>query len=189
MESAYLLHTASFWLIPAPKDSHHLFGAGFVFVGAIMLAENLAGGVWSRSRLRMMAFPAILVGLGWGMVAVTFVETTARFVHLAMGLPMIAGGWAEGRYRLGTLPRHVADAFLIPGLMLASLETALFHLDGPVTGGVFLTHGSLAVTAFIIAFLRLYQSVDPASLTRSLPICCAVLAVGFELYIDAIFQA
>jgi len=177
------------WVLPAPAESHHVFGAGFLFVGSLMLAETMAGGVWFRSRVRTLALPAILVLLGWGMIAVTFVEPNARIVHLAMGMPMIAGGWAEGRYRLGTLPRQVADTFLVPALLLAAMETALFHLDGPVTSGRFLTHASLAITAIIIAVCRLYESGDKGSWLRSLPVSLAVMAIGFELYIDAIFQA
>src|SRR4051812_26349508 len=88
-----------------PAESHRIFGTGFIVIGALMTAETLAGGVWYRSKLRVKMFPTTLIMLGWGMLIVTAVEPNARVAHFAMGVPMIAGGWAEWQYRHGAMPR------------------------------------------------------------------------------------
>lgn len=173
--------------IPRPAESHHTFGSGFILVGLLMTAERLSGSVWYRSRFRTMIFPATLVTLGWGMIAVTVIEPNARIAHFAMGLPMIIGGWAEARYRLGQMPRSVADAFLIPALFFAAIDTAVFHLQGPLMSGGFLTHASLALTALAIAGLRYWESGNTGSLMRGLAMTGAVMLVAVELYADALF--
>jgi hypothetical protein len=173
--------------VPRPPESHHTFGSGFILLSFLMIAERLSGSVWYRSRLRMMIFPATLVMLGWGMVAVTAIEPRARIAHFAMGVPMIVGGWAEARYRLGQLPRSYADAFIIPALFFAAVDTAGFHLMGQPTSPGFLTHASLAVTAVAIAGLRYNESGDVMSLSRGMAMSFGVMLVAFELYADALF--
>ena len=171
-----------------PAESHHAFGAGFLLIGAMMTAETLSGRVWHRSQVRTLMFPATLVMLGWGMMVVTAVEPRARIVHLSMGIPMIAGGWAEARSRLDNYPHRYADMLIVSGLGLAALDTVLFHLDGPATDPVIITHMVLAVVAITIAGLRLYQSLSPQSLNRGLLMSAGVLAVAGALWIDAFFQ-
>lgn len=171
-----------------PAESHHLFGAGFLFIGVLMLAESLSGKVWHRSQLRTLVFPGILVFLGWGMLVVTFVEPNARIVHFTMAIPMIAAGWAEARCRLDGFPRKYADAFIVPALVLAAIDTLLFHLQGPPLSGSVLTHAGLAMLALLIAALRLYQSAQPQSLMRGSLLAVAVLAVGIDLWVDGLFQ-
>jgi len=172
--------------IPRPAESHHAFGAGLMFVGAMISAESLAGGVWHRSLPRRLLFPAVLVLLGWGMVAVAFIEPNARVVHVTMGLPMIAGGWAEARYRMGELDRKYADVFIIPALVLAAFEILGFHLSGP--GPVVAAHVGLAALTIVIAGLRLYQSAKPDSTARSLLISAGIVAIGVDLWLDAFLQ-
>jgi hypothetical protein len=184
----FLLHLSpDHGYIPRPAESHHTFGSGFILVGSLMVAERLSGRVWFQNRLRAMIFPATLVLLGWGMLAVTVIEPDARIAHFAMGLPMVVGGWAEYRYRKGEIPRGYADAFIIPALIFAAIDTAVFHLDGPPTSGGFLTHASLALTAAALAALRLHESSNPASLARGLALCAGVFLVSLELYADALF--
>ncbi len=184
-----LLHlsTDHLW-VPRPPESHHIFGAGFFLLGFVLLMEAFAGGVWYRSRLRTLIFPVTLVLLGWGMLAVTVIEPEARIAHFAMGLPMTIGGWAEARHRFGHMSRRRVDAFLVPALLFAALETGLFHVDPPLTGADALIHSSLALTALLIALLRYYQSFNVTSLGRSVAIACAVLLVGFELNLDGFLQ-
>jgi hypothetical protein len=169
--------------IPRPAESHHAFAAGFLFIGSVLSIEALAGGVWQRNLARRMLFPAILVFLGWGMIAVAFIEPAARLVHVTMGLPMIAGGWAEARYRQNELDRRVADAFIVPALVLAAVDVLFFHLSGPRT--VVLSHAGLGVMVLVIAALRLYQSAKPEALSRALYIAFAILAMCPILWIDA----
>ena len=184
-----MLHLSSNHLkFVQPAESHRVFGAGFILLGVLTAAESLAGAVWYRSRLRILIFPAMLVLLGWGMLAVTVIEPNARIAHFAMGTPMLIGGWAEARVRFGELHRRYADMFIVAGLLFATLETSLFHLSGSPASGVFITHASIALSAALIAGLRLYQSRESASLTRSLLVAAAIVSVGLQLYIDAIFQ-
>jgi hypothetical protein len=152
-----------------------------------MIAERLSGSVWYRSRFRTMIFPATLIMLGWGMLAVTAIEPRARIAHFAMGVPMIVGGWAEARYRLGQMPRSYADAFIIPALFFAAVDTAGFHLTGSPTSPGFLTHLSLAVTAVALAGLRYNESGDVMSLSRGMAMSFGVMLIAFELYMDALF--
>jgi hypothetical protein len=173
--------------IPRPAESHHAFGAGLIFIAVLLVVEALAGKVWHRSMARRMLFPGILVFLGWGMVLVAFIEPSARLVHVTMGLPMIAGGWAEGRYRLGEIDRRYADALIVPALVLASIDTLGFHVSGDMP--VIVSHVGLGIMVLVIAALRLYQSAMPASLNRSLLISLAIAFVGLDLWLDALFQA
>src|SRR3972149_4920751 len=107
-----LLHIGELRMVQ-PAESHHVFGAGFLFIGSLMTVEGLSGRGWHRSRARTLMFPAVLILLGWGMIAVTAVEPQARLVHFSMGLPMIAGGWAEARSRLDGFPRPDADVLIV----------------------------------------------------------------------------
>ena len=181
-----LLHLGQFRVVQ-PAESHHLFGAGFLFIGSLMAVEAFAGGVWHRSRARTLLFPAILVFLGWGMIVVTFIEPNARLVHFSMGVPMIAGGWAEARSRLDGFPRKYADILIVSGLVLASLETMAFHLNGSMP--IVVTHVGIITLALTIAGLRLYQTGNPASLARSLLISVAIVAIGLDLWVDGFFQS
>jgi hypothetical protein len=183
-----ILHIgADHWFVPLPLESHHTFGTGFIVIGSLMAAEGLGGSVWHRSQLRRLILPAMLVFLGWGMIVVTFVEPQARLVHLAMGLPLIVGGWAEAHHRAGAMSRRYADAFVVPALLIAAFDTAAFHVSGAPLSGGFITHLSLAITAVAIAGARLYQAQSPTSLPRALLLAAFVGLIGLELYLDAVF--
>lgn len=174
------------WFVPRPSESHHAFGAGLLLVASLLAAETLAGKVWHRAMWRRMLFPCILVFLGWGMVLVAFIEPAARLVHVMMGVPMIAGGWAEYRYRIGEVDRRYADALIVPALVLASIDTLGFHVSGPTP--VVLSHIGLGLIVLLLAGLRLYQSAKPDSPYRSLLISLAIAAIGLDLWVDAVFQ-
>ena len=190
MPDAVLLHLPApeeIWWIPRPFESHHVFGAGLLFVAVLIAVEAVAGEVWHRSMLRRMMFPVILVFLGWGLVLVAFIEPQARVVHVTMGLPMIVGGWAEARYRLGEIDRRFADALIVPALGLAAFDTLAFHTTG--TTPVVISHVGLGMLVFLVAGLRLYQSAAPQSLPRALLISLALMLVAGDLWLDALFQS
>ncbi len=189
LSSQFLLHiSVSNPIFPRPFESHALFGAGFILLGCMLVAETLAGGVWYRSRMRTMLFPMTLSVLGCAMLAVTVVEPGARLAHFAMGTPMTLGGWAEARLREGTMRRKYADLLLISGLLFAAFETAAFHLKGSSTAGVLVSHAGIVAAGLVLAGLRFYQSQQPASLARSLLIDFAILLVGLDLFVDGMFQ-
>lgn len=184
-----LLHIptpAELWWIPRPDESHHVFGAGLILIAALIAIESVAGAVWHRSMLRRMLFPCILIFLGIGMVLVALIEPYARIVHVTMGLPMMAGGWAEARYRMGLMERRYADALVVPALVLAAIDTLAFHVSGDRL--VVISHVLLGVLVLVLAGLRLYQSGQPASLGRSLLMSLTIALVGLDLWLDAFFQ-
>jgi len=154
-----------------------------------MLTESLARESWYRSARRMMVFPAVLVLLGLGMVAVTAIEPNARLAHLAMGMPLALGGVVEARVRFGHMRRWAADALIVAGLLFASLETSVYHLSGSPTSGVYLTHLGLVIAGAVLAGLRLYEGRDPDSRFRALIICAVIFAIAIDLFADGYFQA
>jgi len=189
MPGALLLHLPTpeeLWWIPRPAESHHVFGAGLLFVAALIAVEAVAGEVWHRSMVRRMMFPAILVFLGWGLVLVAFIEPYARVVHVTMGLPMIVGGWAEARYRLGEIDRRFADALIVPALGLAAFDTLAFHTTGLTP--VVISHVGLGLLVILVAGLRIYQSASPQSLPRALLISLGLMMLAGDLWLDALFQ-
>jgi hypothetical protein len=103
-----------------------------------------------------------------------------------MGLPMIAAGWAEARYRIGEIDRRLADALVVPALILAAIDTLGFHLNGPTP--VVVSHIGIGLIVLGIAWLRLYQSAQPTSVSRALLISCALAFLALDLWVDAFFQ-
>ena len=94
-----LLHAiGGYWFVPAPPESHHLFGAGFLFVGVILLLEPLAGGVWYRNKLRAAIWPGLAMFMGWGLLVVAGLDPKGRVIHASVGALVVAAGWVGLRY-------------------------------------------------------------------------------------------
>lgn len=166
--------------IPEPQESHHWFGAGFMFVGALLVVETIAGRVWHRNRLRTLIWPATIVVLGLGMIAVTAIEPKDRPVHFTIGLLMLAAGWFECRYRLGEIPRRTADMWMVPALIAGGLEIGVFHFHGSLNNSG-LVHVLMGVTAGAMALVRVYQTRQPISMPRHALMGVVVMALAFEL--------
>jgi hypothetical protein len=166
--------------IPEPAESHHLFGAAFLFIGTLLIVETLAGRVWHRSRLRTAIWPIAIMGLGAGMVVVTALEPNDRLIHFAIGILMMAAGWYEYCYRMGEIPRRKADLLIVPALIAGGLEIGVFHFHGSLdnSGTV---HVLLGLTAGSMALVRLYQTQRPISMPRHALMGVAVMALAFEL--------
>ena len=167
--------------IPLPWESHRLFGAGFLFVAVLLLVEALAGGVWFREGWRRDIWPAVLMALGGGLLAVTIIEPNDRLIHMSMGLILIVAGLAERRYRHGRMPLSRANIFVIVALLVAGLEIGVFHSHGAVTSQDFLVHSSLGFTAALLAPARVWYAQQPTSMWRSAFIAVLVLALSLEL--------
>ena len=151
--------------IPNPIENHHLFGAGFLLVGVLLIVETLSGRIWHRNRARTLVFPATVMFLGAGMLGVTALDTAQRPVHFAIGLVMIAAGWTEARYRLGEVPRRTADMWIVPALLAGAVEVGVFHFHGSFSNsGTF--HALLGITAAMMAVVRVLQSRQPLSVPR-----------------------
>ncbi len=166
--------------IPEPAESHHLFGAAFLFIGLLLIVETLAGSVWHRNRLRTTLWPAAIMSLGAGMVAVTALEPDDRLIHFTIGIIMLAAGWFEYRHRMGEVPRRTADLLIVPALIAGGLEIGVFHFHGSFNnfGAV---HVLLGVTAAMMALVRVYQSRLLTSPPRHALMGVVVIALAFEL--------
>ena len=167
--------------IPLPWENHRLFGAGFLFVGVLLLVEALAGGVWFREGWRRDIWPAVLMGLGWGLLAVAVIDPNDRLIHTSMGLILIVAGVAERRYRHGRMRLFHANIFVVAALVVASLEVGVFHTHGALTSQDFLVHSSLGFTAALMAPARIWYAQQPTSMWRSALIGVLVLALSLEL--------
>jgi hypothetical protein len=166
--------------IPRPAENHHLFGAGFLLIGMLLIVETLSGQVWHRNRIRTLIFPATIVFLGLGMMGVTALDTSQRPVHFAIGLVMIAAGWMEARYRLGEIPRRTADMWIVPALIAGGLEIGVFHFHGSLNNSG-TVHVLMGMTAAIMAGVRVAQSRQPLSMPRHALMGVLAALLAFEL--------
>ena len=178
-----LLHISHYWFVPQPTESHHWFGAGFLFFGAILLVESVAGGVWFRSKLRSALWPAGAMFMGEGLVIVAFLDPQDRLIHLSVGILVLIAGWVEMRYRFGQTSRFSADIFVVPALLSSGFEMGVVHGKGEMITAI--GHGVMGMTAAMMAGARIYQARQPTSLGRSLLTgslitCLALILLVFQ---------
>ncbi len=166
--------------IPEPAESHHLFGAAFLFIGVLLIVETLAGSVWHRNRLRTTLWPAAIMSLGAGMVVVTALEPNDRLIHFTIGIIMLAAGWFEYRHRMGEISRRTADLLIVPALIAGALEIGVFHFHGSFSNSASV-HVLLGVTTAVMVFVRVYQSRLITSPPRHALMGVMVIALAFEL--------
>ncbi len=179
--SGALPHHELHGYIPEPDESHHLFGAAFLFVGALLVAETLAGRIWHRNRLRTLIWPVAITVLGIGMLAVTAVEPNDRLIHFTIGILMMAAGVFEFRYRVREIPRRTADLLIVPALIAGGLEIGVFHFHGSFTSNSAIVHMLFGITAGSMALVRVSQSWRPKSMPRHALMGVVVIALAFEL--------
>jgi hypothetical protein len=165
--------------IPAPGEAHQFFGAAFLLLGLLLIAEAIAGGVWHRSRQRTMIWPLAVLFLGAGMFVVALFDPTDRLIHFTVGLLLMAAGWAEARYRLRQISRARSDLFVIPALLATSFELGVVHARGEVN--TVAAHVLLGLCVAAIAVIRLYQARLPSSLPRAAAMSVAVIVMAFDL--------
>ena len=166
--------------IPEPAESHHLFGAAFLFIGVLLIVETLAGSVWHRNRLRTTLWPAAIMSLGAGMVVVTALEPNDRLIHFTIGIIMLAAGWFEYRHRMGEVSRRTADLLILPALIAGALEIGVFHFHGSFNNSASV-HVLLGVTTALMVFVRVYQSRLITSPPRHALMGVMVIALALEL--------
>jgi len=188
MDVSLLLHIGNYVFLPTGKETHHLFGAGFLLLGAMMTAESLAGQAWHRNLLRTMMMPLALGILSEGLIVVTFLDTASRPIHLILGLSVLLAGWFEARYRLGFTSRARADGFMVPALLLAGFEVGVIHAHGALVSGSFSTHVLMGLPTAGLGVLRLYESRDLFSGVRYGFLGAGVVTLGVELLVDARFH-
>ena len=166
--------------IPRPQESHHLFGASFLFVGVLLIVETLAGRVWHRSRLRTLIWPGTIMFLGVGMLGVSALDPKQRLIHFTIGLIMLAAGWFEARYRLRKVPRRTADLLIVPALIAGALEIGVFHFHGSLNNSG-TVHVLLGITTAAMALVRVFQTWQPTSMPRHAMMGVVAMALAFEL--------
>ncbi len=168
---------------------HPFFGAMFVFIGSLLVAETLAGGVWRRERLLVMLWPGALIVAGLGMVLVSYVQPDAKNLHLTLAVLLLLGGLFEMRYRLGQIPRSTADMVAIPALVLGGLVIGPMHANGPMSSVAAQMHVLVGMMGFLLAGIRLTQVRlgSPATLETGFGV--GVMLLGLSLLLVQQFHA
>lgn len=170
-----------YWFVPAPPESHHLFGAGFLFVGVILLLEPLAGSVWYRNKLRASIWPGLAIFMGWGLLVVAMLDPKGRVIHASVGILVMAAGWMELRYRFGEVTRYSADFIVVPALLGAGFEMGVIHARGDMYTAV--GHAIMGAIAAAMAATRVYQARDQFSFAKAEMMGGLVTSLGLVLLI------
>ncbi len=176
-----LLHLGHYWFVPEPPESHHLFGAGFLFVGVILLLEPLAGSIWYRNKLRASIWPGLAIFMGQGMLVVAVLDPQDRVIHFTIGLLVLTAGWMELRYRNGEVTRSSADFIVVPALLGAAFEMGIIHARGAMVSAV--GHMVLGTFAAAMAAARVYQARDQLSFLKAEMMGGLVTSLGLVLLI------
>jgi len=185
MNGIVVLHVGKaiqgYWFVPKPTESHHWFGAGFLFVGTLLVVECLAGNVWHRNKIRQAIWPAMAMFMGEGLIIVSFLDPKDRYIHLTVGLLVLAAGWVELRYRFGDMARSTVDWVIIPALLSSGFEMGVVHGAGaPIT---MYGHRIMGLTAAVMAGTRVFQARQPTSFARSVMMGSLVVMLGLILLI------
>ena len=166
--------------LPVGAEGHRAFGAGFLFVGCLLVVETLAGRVWFRSRLRTLIWPAAVIALGLGMFVVTYFDSNQKPVHFLVGLLLLAAGIFEARYRLGHIPRTRADLLIIPAVFFAGVLMGPVHAGGAMTTVAGQRHMLVGLTGMALAGVRAIQAVQPRSANLGATFGALVIAVALQ---------
>ena len=176
-----LAHIGHYWFIPQPTESHHWFGAGFLFVGVLLVVECLAGGVWFRSKLRAAIWPLVAMSMGEGLIIVSFLDPNERVIHFTVGVLVLAAGWQELRFRSSRASRFSADIMVVPALLASGFEMGVIHGKGDTFTAA--GHVAMGFTAAMMAGARLYQAREPRSMARSMLTGWLVITLALILLI------
>jgi hypothetical protein len=170
-------------------QGHGFFGAGFLFIGSLLVVETLAGGVWRRNRLRTMLWPASLIAAGLGMLIVSYAQPTEKSLHLTLAVILLIGGYFEARYRLGQVPRTAADMVAVPALVLAGIVVGPMHANGPMSSTSAQMHVLVGLAAFVLAGVRLTQLRYGRTLSLDATFGAGVMMMGLSLLLVQQFHA
>jgi hypothetical protein len=126
-----------------------------------------------------MIWPAAIILLAHGMLAVAVLDPKDRVIHLTVGMLLLAGGWADARFRLGEITRRSADALVVTALLAAAFEMGVIHAQGEPR--VIFAHVLLGACGVALAAVRLYQSARPLSLPRAALSGLVVMVMALDL--------
>jgi len=165
-----------------PLPGHPFFGAGFLFIGSLMVVEQLAGGIWSRAYWRRMLWPGALLAAGVGMIIVSYVQTDSKSLHLTLAMLLLLGGYTEGQYRLGKISRASADAFAIPALIVGGLVIGPMHATGNLMSSTLAqTHLLVGMVAWMLAAVKLMRVRFGPTLALEYSFASGVMMLGLSL--------
>jgi len=115
---------------PPSEMVHWLFGAGFLFLGLVLLSEAIVGAeVWARRRWRVYLWPSMVFALGlllWPVM--TFFTNSA--VHM-----LAHGAWAQALMVAGA-----AELALVRGKLHSPWWRLALPIGIAVSGAAFLVH-------------------------------------------------
>jgi hypothetical protein len=161
---------------------HPFFGAGFLFIGTLLVVETLAGDVWRRSNVRAMIWPGALLAAGLGMLVVTYVQPTEKSLHLILGLLLLLGSFFEGRYRLGQISRSTTDTFAVPALVVGGFVIGPMHANGTLFASAAAnTHLLVGMAGWALAGIKFVRMQIGPTLALDTGFASGVMALGLSL--------
>jgi hypothetical protein len=161
---------------------HPFFGAGFLFIGTLLVVETLAGDVWRRSNVRAMIWPGALLAAGLGMLVVTYVQPTEKSLHLILALLLLLGGFFEGRYHLGQISRSAADTFAVPALIVGGFVIGPMHANGALLySAAANTHLFVGIVGWALAGIKFVRVQHGPTVALDAGFATGVMALGLSL--------
>ena len=161
---------------------HPFFGAGFLFIGSLMVVELLAGGVWSRAFWRRMLWPGALLMAGAGMLLVSYVKTDSKALHLTLAMLLLLGAYTEAQYKLGKISRLSADAFAIPALIVGGFVIGPMHANGNLMYSTMAQmHLLVGVVAWMLAGVKIMRVRFGPTLALEYSFASGVMMLGLSL--------
>lgn len=168
--------------IPSGVEVHWLSGAAFLFVGALLVVEALAGRVWYRGYAGRLIWPAAVIAVGIGSLISAYLGPTDKAAHALLGISLVVGGLFEGGYRVGRVQRGTGDVFVISALILGGFIIGPLHLQGSIIGSVpTQIHLLLGLTGFAMAGIRIMQRSHPSSALVAGSFGVLMVALAFQL--------
>jgi len=161
---------------------HPFFGAGFLFIGSLMVVELLAGGVWSRAFWRRMLWPGALLMASAGMLLVSYFQTDSKSLHLTLAMLLLLGAYTEAQYRLGKISRLSADAFAIPALIVGGFVIGPMHANGNLMYSTMAQmHLLVGVVAWMLAGVKIMRVRFGPTLALEYSFASGVMMLGLSL--------
>jgi len=161
---------------------HGYLGAIFLFMGSLLVAEILAGQVWSRAFWRKMLWPGGLIAAGLAMVLVSYVQPTDKSVHYTLAVLLLLGGYFEAQHRLGHISRSTADAFAIPALIVGGFVIGPMHANGQLlySAGAN-THILVGISGWALAGIKLMRVRYGPTAAIEGSLASGLMALGLSL--------
>lgn len=163
-----------------PGEEHRVYGAVFLFLGTLALAEALAGAVWHRVRWRRLVQPASLMLMGTFVIVVNAMQVTPNPLHIVLGTLLLAGGALEWDATLRRARSTWADGAVIAILVLGAIVLGPMH-HAPSFQRADVIHWLSAGVLLALAGVRLLRHYRPASATLATSFGLLFIVLGLLL--------